>query len=99
MTTLRPRRLNEHELATGSWLRLVEIEYAGHDGRVRTWEAASRLHQRGAVVVIARFVPGGDYLLVQQYRPPADAFILEDDIHLFCRKISNAVRIFIVPEA
>lgn len=72
-----PRRLNEHELATGSWLRLVAIEYAGHDGRVRTWEAASRLHQRGAVVVIPRFVPSGDYLFVQQYRPPADAFILE----------------------
>lgn len=72
-----PCRLNEHELAAGSWLRLVEIEYAGHDGRVRTWEAASRLHQRGAVVVIPRFVPSGDYLFVQQYRPPADAFILE----------------------
>ncbi|MFA5203289.1 MAG: NUDIX hydrolase [Lentisphaeria bacterium] len=73
----RPKRLQEKELATGAWLRLVELEYAGHDGRVRTWEAAGRLRNRGAVVVIPRFVPGGDYLFVQQYRPPADAFILE----------------------
>lgn len=73
----KPQRLGVREIAAGRWLRLQEIEYAGCDGKVRTWEAAGRRARQGAVVVITRLLPSGQYLLVQQYRPPVDAFVLE----------------------
>ncbi|MFA4944839.1 MAG: NUDIX hydrolase [Lentisphaeria bacterium] len=75
--THAPKRLARRDLALGNWLKLMEIEYQGHDGKVRTWEAAGRRHQQGAVMVIAQLQPSGRYVLVEQYRPPMDAMVVE----------------------
>lgn len=72
-----PRRVGVRELAQGKWLSLEEIQYVGRDGSTRTWEAASRRARCGAVVVITRLMPSGRYLLIEQYRPPVDAMVLE----------------------
>ena len=71
------QRIGVTELATGDWLKLTEVTYRDHAGQERTWEAVERRFHRGAVVMIARLLPSSRYLLVQQYRPPANAYALE----------------------
>jgi len=72
-----PRRLSVREIGSGGWLKLLEVAYTDRHGNHRTWEAAARQKRLGAVIIIARLTPSADYLLVQQYRPPADAQVLE----------------------
>lgn len=72
-----PRRRTVRDLTGGNWLKLQEIEFEDHAGKRRVWEAASRRHQQGAVMVIARLRPSGRYVFVEQYRPPADRHVLE----------------------
>lgn len=54
-------------LASGSYLRLVR-----RDG----WEWAERTNTSG-VVVVAALTPAGEVLLVEQFRPPVGARVLE----------------------
>ncbi len=72
-----PRRLELHDLAVGEWLRLQRVVYLDHAGVKRDWEAAGRRFRQGAVMIIARLLPSGRMVLVQQYRPPSDAQVLE----------------------
>ena len=72
-----PRRVESHDLAVGEWLRLQRVVYLDHAGVKRDWEAAGRRFRQGAVMVIARLLPSGRIVMVQQYRPPADAQVLE----------------------
>ncbi len=71
------RRLGVRLLAEGSWLRLEQIDYLDPEGRPRRWEAAERCGSAQAVAVIATLRPSGRAVLVQQYRPPVDAPVLE----------------------
>lgn len=72
-----PRRLELHELAAGEWLRLQKVVYLDPAGVKRDWETVGRRFRQGAVVILARLRPSGRIIMVQQYRPPADAQVLE----------------------
>jgi len=72
-----PRRMSVEELGAGDWLRLQRVTYLDHAGVERTWEAAGRRRHQGAVMILARLVPSGRIVMVQQYRPPSDAQVLE----------------------
>ena len=61
----------------GKFLCLDRIGYRDRRGRERTWEAAMRRGNRGAVEVIPLLHPSDRLLLIQQYRPPMDAVVLE----------------------
>ena len=73
----RPRRLEVDVTGAGKWLRLEEILYVDRQGRRRTWEAAARQQQQGAVLMIPVLRPSDRYVLVRQYRPAADRVVLE----------------------
>ena len=73
----KPRRLKATALATGRFLRLDELEYVDGHGRRRRWESAGRQGGAWAVLVIATLQPSGRLLLIRQYRPPVDGFVLE----------------------
>ena len=64
-------------IASGHFLALRRIRWRDPDGRGRQWESAERVSWNGAVVVIPRLEPTGEYLLVRQYRPPARTTVLE----------------------
>ena len=72
-----PRRVSAEDLGVGEWLRLQRVVYLDHAGVKREWEAAERRRRQGAVVIIARLLPSGRFIMIQQYRPPADAQVLE----------------------
>jgi 8-oxo-dGTP pyrophosphatase MutT (NUDIX family) len=73
----KPRRLQTTTLAAGRFLRLDELEYVDGHGRCRRWESAGRQGGAWAVLVIPILQPSGRLLLVRQYRPPVDGFVLE----------------------
>lgn len=64
-------------LAAGRWLRLDEVQYRDQQGAVRTWESASRRNNVSAVCIIVRLLPSRRWLLVRQFRPPADSAVVE----------------------
>ena len=73
----QPARLANSELARGDWLLLEQVRYRDAEGRERTWECAQRCEDVEAVCMIPRLIPSNRFLLVSQYRPPADAFVIE----------------------
>lgn len=73
----KSRVLKETICYSGKWLQCVEIAYKDEAGKHRVWEGIHREHHTDAVVAVPRFVPSGQYLLIKQFRPPLDAYILE----------------------
>ncbi len=72
-----PAILARHRVATGKHLTLDNVEFTDDRGRCRLWEAAGRVGSPGAVGICATIEPDGKVLLVRQYRPPAERFLIE----------------------
>ena len=64
-------------MAEGTWLRLERITYHDRQGKERTWEGATRQGGQGAVCMIARLVPSGSFVFIEQFRPPSGGIVLE----------------------
>lgn len=73
----RSRRIGSRLLGEGQWLFLEEIDYLDHNAVAHTWEAAGRRGGQGAVVIIPRLRPSGRYIIIRQYRPPCDGYVIE----------------------
>jgi 8-oxo-dGTP pyrophosphatase MutT (NUDIX family) len=73
----KPRRLAATTLAAGRFLRLDELDYLDGEGRRRRWESAARQGGAWAVLVIPILRPSGRLLLIRQYRPPVDGYVIE----------------------
>lgn len=69
--------LDRTTIASGGWISLQKIRYLGHDGKVRTWESASRVNSRGAVMMIPVTRPGGKLVIIRQFRPPTGGLVYE----------------------
>jgi 8-oxo-dGTP pyrophosphatase MutT (NUDIX family) len=65
------------KIASGDWLYLENIEYSDLSGKIYNWESAMRVKGQGAVAVIATMQPSGAIILVRQFRPPADGYVIE----------------------
>jgi ADP-ribose pyrophosphatase len=70
------RRLNLKTIWKGRHIQAVLIEYAGSDGKTREWEAVKRTYASD-VVIIVPFTSEGELLLIKQYRPALDRFVIE----------------------
>ena len=69
--------LDRTTIASGGWISLQKITYEGHDGKIRTWESASRVNSMGAVMMIPVAKPGGDLVVIRQFRPPPGRLVYE----------------------
>ena len=69
--------LDRTTIASGGWISLQKIRYLGHDGKVRTWESASRINSRGAVMMIPVTKPGDKLIVIRQFRPPTGRLVYE----------------------
>lgn len=72
-----PHIKNKENLFSAGWLRLDLLHYVDRRGHVRKWEAAQRVNSNGAVLMIAELRASGEIILIRQYRPPADKYVLE----------------------
>lgn len=85
--------LGYEEIACGKFLRLGNVIFQDAGGRVRKWEAAGRVKQDaaekgeishsnaaehpGAVVIWCTVRSTGEWVIVDQFRPPAGCHVLE----------------------
>jgi ADP-ribose pyrophosphatase len=72
-----PKRLKTERTASGKWLALNKINYSDAFEKERTWESVERLNCDGATVMIAKLKPSERLLLIRQYRPPVDSYVIE----------------------
>lgn len=64
-------------VASGQWLQLIKTTWLKENGEPHVWEGVKRVGANGCVMVIARLQPSGDFLLVEQFRPPLGQNTLE----------------------
>ncbi|MGI6354967.1 MAG: NUDIX hydrolase [Lentisphaerae bacterium] len=73
----RPQLLSTTLLAQGRFLQLEMRQYRDRRGVVRSWEAAQRCQAQPAALAIATLQPSNRVVLIRQYRPPLDRFVIE----------------------
>ncbi len=68
--------INKRTVWEGGFLRALKIAYTDNSGSLRSWEAVERVNCRG-IVSIVPLTAEGDILLVRQFRPVLDGFVVE----------------------
>ena len=71
------RVLDEQLLFRGNWSEFVEFRYEDDKKQVRKWEGLHRKHCAEAVIIVARMQPSGQFIIIRQFRPPTNSYILE----------------------
>ena len=71
------RMLEEQLLYQGRWSSLVEFSYEDEEKQIRKWEGLHRKNNAEAVIIIAKMEPSERYIIIRQFRPPTNSYILE----------------------
>jgi ADP-ribose pyrophosphatase len=71
------REISRQPLGQGKFLTLSRIHWRDAQGHERDWESVDRVGQVSAVLIIAWLTPSDRLLLIQQYRPPTNAQVIE----------------------
>ena len=69
--------LEEQLLYKGRWSDLVEFRYEDEKKQIRKWEGLHRKNNAEAVIIIAKMEPSERYIIIRQFRPPTNSYILE----------------------
>jgi len=72
-----PREISRRKVSSLKFVELEEITWQGTDGKTRIWDTAERVGRLEAVMLIAKLVPSNRLILINQYRPPVNNYVLE----------------------
>jgi len=70
------KKLNEKTVYDGKWLSVREAIYQTKEGKELTWEVVHRNRSTVGVVIVARLIPSKRFILIKQYRPAIDGYII-----------------------
>jgi ADP-ribose pyrophosphatase len=70
------RVLEKNTVWEGNFLRFVLTTYVDSSGAVRKWESFERVNCKGIVVIVA-VTDDKEVLLVRQFRPPVNGYVIE----------------------
>lgn len=70
------KKTQEKILYKGKWLALKQITYKSKSGETVNWESIERTNTSKTVVIIPKLVPSNRYLMIKQYRPAINNYIL-----------------------
>ena len=70
------KKINEKTVYDGKWLSVSETYYENKEGKQLTWECVNRKRSTVGVVIVARLMPSGRFILIKQYRPAIDGYII-----------------------
>jgi ADP-ribose pyrophosphatase len=79
------KKTGERIIGKGNWLVLREDTFVSDSGEEVHWECISRTSDTYVVVVVARLMPSGRYVLLRQYRQP-----IENTVIGFCAGAASA---------
>ena len=69
--------LEEQLLYQGRWSNLVQFIYEDEKKQIRKWEGLHRKNNAEAVIIIAKMEPSERHIIIRQFRPPTNSYILE----------------------
>ncbi|MBF0510844.1 MAG: NUDIX hydrolase [Candidatus Omnitrophica bacterium] len=70
------KKLSEKIVYDGNWLAVRETKYQNDKGAELTWECVDRKRSTVGVIVLARLMPSKRFVLIKQYRPAIDSYII-----------------------
>ena len=70
------KKLNEKTVYDGQWISVRETTYQNKEGKELSWECVHRKRSTVGVVIVARLRPSGRFILIKQYRPAIDGYII-----------------------
>ena len=70
------KKINEKTVYDGQWLSVRETIYQTKEGKELSWESVHRKRSTVGVVIVARLMPSGRFILIKQYRPAIDGYII-----------------------
>jgi len=70
------RILDKNTVWEGKFLRFVLATYIDSSGVVRKWESFERVNCKGIVVIVA-VTDDKEVLLIRQFRPPVNGYVIE----------------------
>ena len=73
----RSRVIKEHLLYSGRWADMIEFSYEDDGKKLRKWEGLHRKSKTPAVIIVAKLKPSGRYIIIRQFRPPTNSYVLE----------------------
>ncbi len=70
------KKISEQVLFEGDWLSVHQMTYANKAGLKMHWETVRRKRSRIGVVVVAQMMPSKKFVVIKQYRPAINGYIL-----------------------
>ena len=70
------KKLSERIVFKGAWISVCEMVYQTREGKSLTWETVRRKKSKVGVIVIARLKHSKKFILIKQYRPAINGYIL-----------------------
>jgi len=70
------KKLNEKTVYNGKWLAVRELIYRTKEGKELSWECVYRKRSTVGVVIVSRLMPSKRFILIKQYRPAIDGYII-----------------------
>jgi ADP-ribose pyrophosphatase len=70
------KNISERILYSGDFLSLKESTFLSRDGKKVKWESVTRKKSSPVIVMIGVMKPSNRYVLIRQFRPPIDNFVL-----------------------
>ncbi|MDO4540288.1 MAG: NUDIX hydrolase, partial [Syntrophomonadaceae bacterium] len=70
------RKIAERTVYEGRWIDVKELDFQADSGEIFTWEKVERPRDNGGMVIIAQLKPSGRILLIRQYRPVLEQYII-----------------------
>lgn len=68
--------IDKQTLWEGKYLRCLSLTYRDYEGNLRKWEAVERVNC-DAVVAIVPITDDGHTILIRQFRPPVNNYVIE----------------------
>jgi len=70
------KKIDEKTVYDGQWLSVREAVYQNKEGKEIRWECVHRKRSTVGVVIVARLMPSGRFILIKQHRAAIDGYII-----------------------
>jgi ADP-ribose pyrophosphatase len=76
MGNAKPGIIGKKIISEGNFVRFVRTAYTDSSGKLREWESFERVNCNG-IVVIVPVTDDNNVLLIRQFRPPVNGYVVE----------------------
>ena len=70
------KKLDEKTVYEGQWLSVRETVYVNREGQRLVWKTVHRKRSTVGVIIVAQLMPSKRFILIKQYRPAINGYII-----------------------